>query len=69
MEQVQRVRAVSVEALASMGAPNTAYVKTIEHEGRIMYAIHGGDGTPLAIADTRDLAFAAARHLEPVDAH
>lgn len=71
MEQVHRVRAVSVEALATMGAPNTAYIKPVAHEGRILYAIHGGDGTPLAIAETRDLAFAAARQndLEPVDAH
>ena len=71
MEQLHRSRGVSVEALATMGAPNIAYVKPIVHEDRIVYAIHGGDGTPLAIAETRELAFAAARQndMEPVDTH
>jgi hypothetical protein len=71
LEQVHRVRNVSVEALAAMGAPNTAYVKPVVQDGRTVYSIHGNDGTPLAVADTRALAFAAVRQheMEPVDAH
>ncbi|HET6521069.1 MAG TPA: DUF1150 family protein [Geminicoccaceae bacterium] len=71
MEQLHRLREVSVEALAAMGAPNTAYIKAVVHEDRIAYAIHGGDGTPLAVAETRELAFAVVRQheMEPVDAH
>lgn len=71
MEQLHRSRNVSVEALAAMGAPNTAYIKPTEHEGRTVYAVHGNDGTPLAVAETRALAFAAVRQhdMEPVDVH
>lgn len=35
-----------------------AYVKAVEQEGRRMYAIHAEDGRPIALAATRELAFA-----------
>ena len=71
MEQLRGHREVSVEALAAMGAPNTAYVKPTEKDGEIVNAIHGADGTPLGLAESRNLAFAAIRQhdMEPVDVH
>jgi hypothetical protein len=51
--------------------PNVAYIKAVVVDGQPMYAIHGGDGSPLAVAPTRELALAAVRQngMDPVDAH
>ncbi|MEO1020597.1 MAG: DUF1150 family protein [Pseudomonadota bacterium] len=52
-------------------ALNIAYVKPVEDDGLIFYAVCGADGSTLAIAPTRDLAFALTRQndFEPQDAH
>ena len=35
-----------------------AYVKAVDQQGRRMYAIHAEDGRPIALAASRELAFA-----------
>lgn len=64
-------RRMSSEALLALGGPNLAFIKRIVVDGAPGYSIHGPDGTILALADDRDVAFAAARQhdLEPVSAH
>lgn len=71
MEPLPGPRPMSTEALAALGVPGTAYVRPVVHEGQDAYAINNADGSPLAVAATRDVAFAVARQheLEPVDAH
>lgn len=71
MELRPQNRALSEEALAALGVPDSAYVRPVTHEGREAYAICSADGTLLAIAATRELAFSTVRQneMEPVDAH
>ena len=51
--------------------PTVAYVKAVTIEGVRAYSIYLADGTQLAIAPSRDVAFAAVRQheLEPVSVH
>ena len=62
---------ISIEALAALGAPDLAYVKPVLENGVKRYAIHAGDGTPLALVDGRELAFAVAlrNDYDPVSVH
>lgn len=71
MEPLPQPGPISTEALEALGVPGTAYVRPVVHEGQNAYAIRAADGSPLAIAATREAAFGIARQheLEPVDAH
>lgn len=70
MEQLRTRPTMSPEAFAAM-ASDAAYVKPVVDEGKPAYAIHAADGQALALAPSRDLAFALIRQneLEPTDAH
>jgi hypothetical protein len=61
--------AISSDDLARIGAPNLVYVKRRQIDDAELFSIHAADGTELLLAETRDIAFAAARQqgLEPVD--
>jgi hypothetical protein len=63
---VQRVdiRHLSAEQLAGLGVSQIAYVKPVMMNGTLAYAIHAADGTPMAVADDRDVAVAAIRQHE-----
>ena len=77
--------AISQEALAHLGDGRLAYVKTIKSEdvaslfpqapqiepGIELFALHGADGTPIMLTDTREAALANAwsQELEPVSLH
>lgn len=62
---------ITPAALAALGVPYLAYVKPIEVEGGVRYALHHADGSEIGVLETRDVAFAAARQhdLEPVSVH
>ena len=78
---------LSAEALAHLGDGEIAYVKTIRSEdvralfpqaempelapGQILFALHGADGTPIMLTDTREAAVANAwsQELEMVSVH
>lgn len=76
---------VSLEALALMGGGRIAYVKQIRSEdvpqlfpqapelapGMKLYALHGADGTPMMLTDSREAAIANAwsQELEAVSVH
>ncbi len=51
--------------------PSVAYIKSVTIEGVKAYGIYLADGTQLAIAPTREVAFAAVRQheLEPASVH
>ena len=61
----------SIDETAFIAMPDVAYVLPVEEDGWIYYTIHDEDGLPIAVAPSRDLAFAAIRQhgMEPVDAH
>ena len=78
---------ISPEALAAMGTPYLVYVRPVigseikadaNVEGteqladdEMLYALHAADGTRVAVVDTREEAFIAARQhdMEPVSVH
>ena len=60
---------ISPADLARIGPANLVYVKRRWFEERQLFAVHTADGTEILLADSREIAFAAARQqgLEPVD--
>ena len=62
------IRQLTVEQLAELGVSHLAYVKPVMVNGTRAFAIHGADGTPMAVAGAEDLAFAAIRQHEMVPA-
>ncbi|MGA3400597.1 MAG: DUF1150 family protein [Acetobacteraceae bacterium] len=53
------VRKLSPEQFAQLGMTHVAYVKPVIVNGAAGFAIHAADGTPMALADNRDVAIAA----------
>ena len=76
---------ITQEALAHLGDGRLAYVKAIRSEvvaglfpqapqlqpGIKLFALHGADGTPIMLTDSREAALANAwsQELEPVSVH
>ncbi len=61
-------RHMTTDQLAGLGVSHLAYVKPVLVNGARAFAIHGADGTPMAVAGAQDLAFAAIRQHEMVPA-
>jgi len=63
--------AMSEHAFAMLGVEDVAYIKQVVVDGNSLWAIIGADGTSLALAPNRDLAFAAALQNDrtPVSVH
>jgi hypothetical protein len=66
MAAVVDIRHISTEQLAQLGLQQIAYVKPVTVNGAAAFAIHAADGTPMAIADDRDVAIAAIQQHEMV---
>jgi hypothetical protein len=62
------IRHLSAKQLGNLGVSQLAYVKPVMVNGARAFAIHGADGTPMAVADDATLAFAAIRQHEMVPA-
>jgi hypothetical protein len=62
------IRHISTEQLAQLGLQQIAYVKPVVAHGAQCFAIHAADGTPMALADDRDVAIAAIVQHEMVPA-
>lgn len=62
---------LSAADFAAWGMPELAFVKRVEVDGQMVWAIHAADGTQMGIAPARDIAFAAIiqHELEPVSVH
>jgi hypothetical protein len=58
------VRHLSEQQLAALGVSHIAYVKPVMLNGVQGFAIHAADGTPMAVADNRDVAVAAVMQHE-----
>jgi hypothetical protein len=71
MQGTERIRQLSTRELALFGIEDVAYIKPVETDGGVAYAAHAADGTPIAVAASRELAFATARRheLEPLSVH
>lgn len=71
MNSIENLKSISPRDFAIMGVHDVAYVKSIEVEGRTAYAVHGADGTQMAVFNDREVAFAAVvqNDLEPLSVH
>ena len=71
MRVIENLRLISVRDLAELAVEDVAYVKSVEVDGRAVFAIHAADGTELGFAVERDAAFAAVlqHDLTPVSVH
>jgi hypothetical protein len=71
MTGIEKLRHISTNDLAILGMTDVAYVKGVKGENGIVYEIHAADGTPVAVMDERELAFAAVRQheMEPLSVH
>ncbi len=58
------IRHLSVQQLQVLGMSQLAYVKPVVVDGAAAFSIHAADGTPMALAGDRDVAFAAIRQHE-----
>lgn len=65
------LRHLSGPAFAALGKGQIAYIKPVEVENEQAWAVHGADGSPLAVVVEREVAFALVRQndLEPVSVH
>lgn len=71
MSGMQSIRQMSRQELAVFGMQDLAYIKRVQVDGTIAYAVHAADGTEIAVLGDRDLAFATVRQhdIEPVSVH
>ncbi len=58
------IRRLTAEQLQALGMAQLAYVKPVMVDGAAAFSIHAADGTPMALAGDRDVAFAAIRQHE-----
>ena len=71
VREVGRIRRMSTQELAFFGIQDIAYVRRVEINGTVGYAIHAADGTQIAVLADRSVAFATVRQhdLEPLSVH
>jgi hypothetical protein len=62
------IRNISTAQLAELGVSRIAYVKPVEVNSTIGYAIHAANGAPMALAADRDVAIAVIVQHEMVPA-
>lgn len=55
------IRHLTSAQFTRLGVSQLAYVKSVKVEGEAAIAIHAADGTPMALAPSVDVAFAAIR--------
>ena len=58
------IRRLSTQQLQALGMTQVAYVKSVQVDGSAAFAIHAADGTPMALAEDCEVAFAAIRQHE-----
>ena len=65
------IRHLSPAQFSALGVSQLAYVKPVMMNGARAFAIHGADGTPMALADDEAVALAAiAQHeMTPARVH
>ena len=60
------IRQLTPSELAALGVSQLAYIKAVTVDGSAAFSIHAADGTPMALAEDRDVAVAAIRQHEMV---
>jgi hypothetical protein len=62
------IRQITTDQLAQLGVSRLAYIKPVTVGGENVFAIHAADGTPMAVAPNRELAWGAIIEHEMVPA-
>lgn len=62
------IRHITAAQLAQLGVSQLAYIKPVTVGGEDVFAIHAADGTPMAVAPNRELAWGAILEHEMVPA-
>jgi hypothetical protein len=62
------IRHLTAQQLAQLGVSQIAYVRPVIVNGQRGFAIHGADGTPMAVAGDQEVAFAAILQQDMVPA-
>ena len=60
------IRQITTDQLMPLGVSRLAYIKPVTVEGEDLFAIHAADGTPMAVAPNRELAWGAILEHEMV---
>ncbi len=68
MDEAADVRRISEIELKTLGMSRIAYVKAVQVDGDLAYAIHAADGTPMALAGDQETAFGAILQHEMIPA-
>lgn len=66
--QILDIRHITTAQLAQLGVSRLAYIKPVNVDGEAVFAIHAADGTPMAVAPNRELAWGAIVEHEMVPA-
>ncbi|MBW4022580.1 MAG: DUF1150 family protein [Proteobacteria bacterium] len=66
--RVLDIRQITTDQLAQLGVSQLAYIKPVTVGGEDVFAIHAADGTPMAVAPNRELAWGAILEHEMVPA-
>lgn len=71
MQFISSVKQLSPQELGVLGVEAVAYVKPVFVEGVAAFAVHGADGSQIAIVLTREAAFAIVQRngMVPVSVH
>lgn len=64
--RVLDIRQITTDQLAQLGVSRLAYIKPVTVGGEDVFAIHAADGTPMAVAPNRELAWGAILEHEMV---
>jgi hypothetical protein len=69
--ETSALRHLSGPAFAALGKGQLAYIKAVQVDDEQAWAVHGADGSPLAVVAEREVAFALVRQndLEPISVH
>lgn len=59
--QEATLRQISPAALAVLGSMDTAYVRKVEEEGHVLFAIYAADGQRLGEENSAEVALVIAR--------
>ena len=59
LQQLGDIRHLSATQFAQLGLSRIAYIKPVMVNGAAGFAIHGADGTPMAVAGERAVAIGA----------
>ncbi len=68
---IEDVHVLTAHDFEALGVQHMAFVKKVEEGGTAQWGIFAADGTPIGMAPSRDVAFAAVRQhdLEPYSTH